>query len=130
MRFLEHLKRRWLEKNARFWGKECGRVMLFAFAVKKNQYESTAPNLAWLIRQTTLTRTDWQQVGDETLLHVPSGRSVEISGDTNLRSAIHFVIELEYGYEIGKLVNPWECDDMLREAHAAADQYLDQKIAK
>lgn len=130
MRFLEHLHRRWLEKNARFWGKECARVMFFAFSVKWNQYKTTAPTPAWLVRQTLVTRTDWRQVGDATILHEPSGQAVEISDDKNLRYAIHAVIEIEYGFELGKLTTPWECADMLRQAHLAADEFLDKKSSK
>jgi hypothetical protein len=124
---MEHLKRRWTDGNARFWGKECARLMLYAFFVKQSQYESTAPNLSWITRQAMLTRTDWRQIGETTMLHDKSGQTVEITEDTNLRYAIHAVIEFEYGYELLKLVSPWECADMLREAHSAADAYCDKK---
>ena len=130
MRFMEHIKRRWLDGNARFWGKECARLMLFGFVVKKNQYESTAPNYAWITRQAMLTRPDWRQISETTMLHDKSGQTVEIADDTNLRYAIHAIIEIEYGYEVLKLTSPWECADMLREAHGAADKYLDEKLAR
>jgi len=130
MRFLELLQRRWLERNARFWGKECARVMLFAFMVKKNQYESTAPNYAWISRRALETRTHWRQVGETTMLYDRSGQAVEISDGLNLRSVIHLVIEIEYGYELSKLTTSWERADMLREAHDAADKYLDKKVGR
>lgn len=104
--------------------------MLFSFVVKKNQYETTAPTYAWIARQTTLLRSDWAQVGETTLLHRPSGREVEMPDDSNLRFAIHVVIDVEYAYELSKLVAPWECADMLREAHAAADKYLAKKMGR
>ena len=121
-----HLKRRWLDVNARFWGKECARVMLFAFRVKKNQYETTSPSRAWLAILATIQRTDWVRVGETTVLHQPSGQTVDIPENTNIIFAIHAVIEVEYGYEIDKLLRlpPWEAADMLREAHAAADKYI------
>jgi len=130
MRFVELLQRRWFEGNARLWGKECARVMLFAFMVKKNQYESTAPSYAWISRRALETRTDWRQVGETTMLYDPSGQVVEMSDDLTLRSVIHLVIEIEYGYELSKLTTPWECADMLREAHGAADGYLDKKVGR
>ena len=130
MRFMEHLQRRWLDGNARYWGKECARLMLFSFLVKQNQYASTAPSLSWIIRQAMLTRTDWHQVGETAMLHIKSDETVEIRDDTNLRSAIHAVIAIEYGYEVGKIMPPWECANMLREAHHAADVYLDKKSGR
>lgn len=130
MRFLELLQRRWLEGNARLWGKECARVMLFAFMVKKNQYESTAPNYAWISRQALQTRTHWQQVGETTMLYDRSGQTVEISDGSSLRNVIHMVTEVEYGYELIKLTTPSERANMLREAHNAADKYLDKKVGR
>jgi hypothetical protein len=100
--------------------------MLFAFLVKKNQYEGTAPSYAWVARQAILTRSHWGQVDETTLLFEKSGEPVEIPDDSNLRSAIHTVIEIEYKHELSRLV-PWECADMLRQAHFAADSYLARK---
>src|SRR5271157_4095462 len=105
MRFLEHLRRRWFEGNARFWGKECARVMVFAFRVKKNQYESTAPSYGWIARQVILTRTHWVQVGETIMLYDRSGQTVEVPDDSNLRFAIHAVIEIEYGHELKRVLN-------------------------
>jgi len=130
MRFLEHLQRRWLDGNARFWGKECARLMLLAFLVKKNQYESTAPTYAWVARQAILTRTHWRQVGETTMLYDRSGQTVDVPDDSNLKFAIHAVIEIEYSFEISKLTTPWECADMVRLAHDAADTYLAQKSGR
>jgi hypothetical protein len=128
MRFLERLQRRWMDGNARLWGKECARVMLFAFLVKKNQYESTAPTYAWITRQTMLTRNHWAQVGEKTMLYDRSGQTVEVpDDDSSLRFAIHAVIEIEYGFELSKLTNSRERADMLREAHNAAERYLTEK---
>lgn len=129
MRFFEHLQRRWLEGNARFWGKECARVMVFAFRVKKNQYETTAPSYAWIARQVILTRTHWRQIGEITMLYDRSGQTVDLPDNSNLRFAIHAVIEIEYGHELKRLLkmNPWECSDMVRLAHDAAEKYLAQK---
>ncbi len=127
MRFLQLLQRRWLRGNARFWGKECARVMLFAFLVKMNQHKSTAPTYAWVARQAMVTRTHWVQVGETTMLYDRSGQMIEIPDDSNLEFAIHAVIEIEYGYELSKLTTPWECADMLREAHDAAEKYLAKK---
>jgi hypothetical protein len=130
MRFLEHLQRRWMDGNARFWGKECARVMLFAFLVKKNQYESTAPKYAWITRQAMLTRTHWAQVGETTMLYDRSGQTVEVTDDSSLRFAIHAIIEVEYGFELSKLTHSWERAEMLREAHDAAEKYLDRKTGR
>jgi len=130
MGFLEQLQRRWLDGNARLWGKECARVMLLAALVKKNQYESTAPSYAWVARQAMLTRNHWVQVGETTMLYDRSGQAVEVPNDSNLKFAIHAVIEVEYGYELSKLLKPWECADMLREAHDAADKYLAEKSGR
>jgi hypothetical protein len=123
---MEHVRRHWLDGNARFWGKECARVMLFAFRVKKHQYESTSPSRAWITVQAIIQRTDWVRVGETTVIHELSGQEVNIPEDTNIVYAIHAVIEFEYGYEIDKLLRlpPWEAADMLREAHAAADKYI------
>lgn len=104
--------------------------MLFAFMVKKNQYESTAPSYAWISRRALETRTHWRQVGETTMLYDPSGQVVEMSDDLNLRSVIHLVIEIEYGHELSKLTTPWECADMLCEAHSAADRYLNKKVGR
>ena len=100
--------------------------MLFAFRVKKNQYETSSPSRAWLAIQATIQRTDWVRVGETTALHQPSGQTVDIPENTNIIFAIHVVIEVEYRYEIDKLLRlpPWEAADMLREAHAAADKYI------
>jgi hypothetical protein len=126
MRLMEHVRKRWLDGNARFWGKQCARVMLSAYRLKKEQYESTAPNRAWLAVQGILQRTDWVRVGETTVLHQGSGQEVDISEDIKIIYAIHAVIECEYGYEIDKLLRlpPWERGDMLREAHVAADKFI------
>lgn len=104
--------------------------MLFAFLVKKEQYKSTAPTFAWIARRAMLERTHWQQVGETTMLYDRSGQTIEIPDDSDLRLAIHAVIEIEYSYEIGRLVSPWECADMVREAHDAADKYIVKKSGR
>jgi hypothetical protein len=130
MRFLKHLQRRWFDWNARIWGKECARVMLFAFLVKKNQYESTAPTYAWVARQAMLTRPHWVQVGETAMQYDRSGQTIDVPDDSNLKYAIHAVIEIEYSYELSKMMSSWECFDMLRLAHDAADKFLAQKSGR
>ena|ERR1035441_3447424 len=127
MRFLEHLQQRWMNGNARFWGKECVRVMFFAYVVKTKQYERTAPNVAWIIRQTVLARSDWGQVGDTTLVYRPSGTTVEMGEGTTLNFAIHAVIQIEYLAELSKLMPSWEAEPLVREAHDAAEQFIAKK---
>jgi hypothetical protein len=77
-----------------------------------------------------LTRTHWVQVGDSTMLYDRSGQTVEIPDDSNLKFAIHVIIEVEYGHELTKLTSSWERADMLREAHDAADKYLAKKSGR
>jgi hypothetical protein len=129
MQFFEHLQRLTLARNARFWGKECARRMVLSFLVKKTQYETSAPSFAWLAMQAMLARTRWVQVGETTLMYDRSGETVEIPDDSNLKFAIHKVIEVEYGYEIASLLRRpvGGCADVLREAHDAAEKYLTRK---
>jgi hypothetical protein len=127
MRFLEHLQQRWMNGNARFWGKECVRVMFFAYVVKSKQYERTAPSVAWIIRQTVLTRSDWGQVSDNTLVHRPTGTTIEMGEDTTLNFAIHAVIQIEYLAELSKLMPSSEAERLVREAHNAADEFIAKK---
>jgi hypothetical protein len=127
MRFLEHLQQRWMNGNARFWGKECVRVMFFAYVVKSKQYERTAPSVALIIRQTVLTRSDWGQVSDNTLVHRPTGTTIEMGEDTTLNFAIHAVIQIEYLAELSKLMPSSEAERLVREAHNAADEFIAKK---
>jgi hypothetical protein len=127
MRFLEHLQQRWENGNARFWGKECVRVMVIALAVKREQYKSTAPSVAWIIRQAVLARSDWGQANDTTLVHRPTGTTIEMGEDTTLNFAIHAVIQIEYLAELLKLMPSWEAERLVREAHEAAEEFIAKK---
>lgn len=130
MRFLEHLQQRWMNGNARFWGKECVRVMFFAYVVKSKQHERTAPSVPWLIRQTVLTRPDWGQVSDTTLEYRPTGTTIEMGEGTTLNFAIHAVIQIEYSALLSKLVYSWEVEPLVREAHDAAEVFIVKKYGK
>ena len=127
MRFLEHLQQRWMNGNARFWGKECVRVMFFAYVVKSKQHERTAPSIAWIIRQVVLTRSDWGQVGETTLVYRPTGNTIEMGEDSTLNFAIHAVIQTEYSALLSKSVNSWEVEPLVREAHDAAEVFIAKK---
>jgi hypothetical protein len=126
---MEHLKQRWMNGNARFWGKECVRVMFLAYVVKSKQYERTAPSVAWIIRQTVLTRSNWGQVGDTILEYRPTGTTIEMGEDSTLNFAIHVVIQIEYSALLSKLGYSWEVEPLVREAHDAAEVFITKKYA-
>jgi len=101
--------------------------MFFAYRVKKNQHERTAPSNAWIIRQAMLNRSDWGQASDTTMVYRPTGTTVEIGEGTNLNFAIHAVIQVEYLAELSKLMPSWEAERLVREAHDAAERFIAEK---
>lgn len=125
MSLLEDLTQRWFNMNARFWGRECARVMLFAFSVKWRQYEERRSDSLFIAGKALSTRLKWKQIDETTFTYEPSGLPVDISGDAPVLRAIHAVIEIEYDYLLGKRkgMTLWERAQMLHEAHRAADQY-------
>jgi hypothetical protein len=101
--------------------------MFLAYVVKSKQYERTAPSVPWIIRQVVLTRSDWGQVGDTTLVYRPTGTTVEMGEGTTLNFAIHAVIQIEYSALLSKLTPSWEAEPLVREAHDAAEEFIAKK---
>jgi hypothetical protein len=101
--------------------------MSFNFKIQSAHYEGTGKSLAWLVRQTTLARIDWGQVGNTTLVYRPNGRKVEMGEDTTLNFAIHAVIQVEYGALLPKSFSSWEVEMMLDEAHRGAELLIAKK---
>ncbi len=62
--------------------------------------------------------------------HNKSGLTVEVPEDGSFKFAIYAVIDIEYRYELSKIMPPWECENMLREAHDAAEKYLVKKFGR
>lgn len=132
MPFLENLSSWWLRRNARVWGSGCARVMLFAYSVKWNQYKSSHSDPDWIARQTLLTRTNWRQFDETTLIYDPNGQMVEITDGLGVVHAIHAVIEVEYEYLLSRrtTIHIMERMDMLRAAHDAADHLIARRLHK
>jgi hypothetical protein len=130
MRLFENLSQWWLKKNARIWGSGCARVMLFTYSVKWNQYKSNHSDPDWIARQALLTRADWRQLDETTLIYEPNGEMVEIVDGLGVVHAIHAVIEIEYEYLLGRrtTIHILERMDMLRAAHHAADEFIAKRL--
>ena len=132
MRFFENLSLWWLKRNARIWGNGCARIMLFAYSVKWRQYKSTHSDPDWIARRALLTRANWKQFDETTLIYEPNGQMVEIVDGLGVVHAIHAVIEIEYEYLLGQRtgIHIMERMDMLRAAHQAADEFVAKRLRR
>jgi hypothetical protein len=127
MGFLANLNQRWLNMNGRFWGRQCARVMLWAYKVKWNQYKECRDDPAWIAGKALVTRIKWTQIDETTFTYEPIGDPVKlVPGYAAISSAIHAVIQIEYAYLLsirkGMIIS--ECAEMVRQAHRAADSYI------
>jgi hypothetical protein len=128
MGFLDILVQRGLEKQARSWGKGCARVMLFSFLAAKNHYLSAMvqqginPTAAWMSRKALIDRNRWHQTNETDFVFDETGDIVSITDDMSLLQVIHYVIEIEYGYDLRE-VPSWRRQELLALAHEAADKW-------